>query len=540
MARVIEWATGELPASERRFLDLAKSDLPDSWTVIHGLRIRQPPADRELDFLIVDPARGALAVEVKGGRIERRGKDWFSVDGGGERHPIKHPGEQANAGVYALRAWLRDSASFRGRSSPPVHSAVAFPDIVRTHRELGPDFPGDTALFSDDLHELQAALDRIFETYLMSRGAALSPADVDALLRALELPEYALKASVAARVDRNRKAIDRLTEEQARTLDFLERQRRAAIEGSAGTGKTVLAEIKAERLAAAGQRVLLLCFNEALAEWLASRAAGFEARTFHAFCRERATKAGLAFESPKTAAKQREFWKDTAPSLLMDALESQPDERYDAIIVDEGQDFHEHWWLALESALSDERDGILYAFFDPNQNIYGGGPPDAFGAAPFSLTWNCRNTRRIATYASGLIDVSCEVRPGAPDGERVESLRYGTPGEMVDQVRKQLHRLVTGEKVASDGITVLSTHATNRSHLAHHRRLGNFNLVERPRQPTDIRFTSLHKFKGLESDVVILADVDGNPKSCSERHLYVAATRARALLIVLEDARVAA
>lgn len=96
------------------------------------------------------------------------------------------------------------------------------------------------------------------------------------------------------------------------------------------------------------------------------------------------------------------------------------------------------------------------------------------------------------------------------------------------------------EKIHAERITVLSTHSTNRSHLAHRRRLGNFDLVDRSRKPTDIRFTSLHKFKGLESDVVLLVDVDGNPKSCSARHLYVAATRARALLVVFEEARAAA
>ncbi len=540
MPRIVEWATTDLPASERRFLAVANSDLPDHWTVIHGLRIRQPPTDREVDFLVVDPARGALAIEVKGGRIERRGKDWFSVDGGGERHAIKPPVEQVNAAVYAVRNWLRDSVSFRGRRPPKVHAVVAFPDLVRTHRELGPDFPTDTVLFSDDLHDLRGALDRIFETYLMNRGTALSRADVDALLRALEPPAYTLRASVAARVDRNRDAIERLTGDQARTLDFLEMQRRAAIEGAAGTGKTVLAELKAERLAGAGQRVLLLCFNQALAEWLASRARGFEAKSFHGFCSARALKAGIDFVAPKGAKRREGFWEDTAPSLLLDALEKQPEDRYDAIIVDEGQDFRPHWWLALESALSDERDGILFAFFDPNQDIYGGGPPDAFPTPPFVLTRNCRNTRRIASYAAGLLNVSFEVSPDAPDGERVESLRYGKADEMVGQVRRLLHRLVVEERVAAARIAVLSTHATDRSHLARRRRLGNFDLVQRRRKSTDILFTSLHKFKGLESDVVILTDVDGNPKSCSDRHLYVAATRARALLIVLEDAKAAA
>ena len=71
-------------------------------------------------------------------------------------------------------------------------------------------------------------------------------------------------------------------------------------------------------------------------------------------------------------------------------------------------------------------------------------------------------------------------------------------------------------------------------------RIVEWATTDLPASERRFLFTSLHKFKGLESDVVILADVDGNPKSCSDRHLHVAATRARALLIVLEDAKAAA
>ena len=540
MVHVIEWATGEVPASERRFLEVAGRDLPDDWTVIHGLRIRKPPEDREVDFLVLDPTRGALAIEVKGGRIERRGTQWRSVDGAGESHPIKDPARQANRAAYALRDWLRDAHVFRRRRPPRIHAAVAFPDVVRTVARLGPDVPMETTLFADDMRDLRVALDRVFEGCLMDRGAALPLTEVDALLRTLEPPEFVLNAAVLPRVERNRVAIDRLTDEQARTLDFLEHQQKAAIEGAAGTGKTVLALLKANRLAQAGQRVLLLCFNQALAEWLASRADGFEAKHYHGFCHERATKAGLGFDVPKTGRKRQEFWEETASDLLLQALESMPDDRYDAIIVDEAQDFRPYWWIAVEAALRSERDGLLYAFSDPNQNIYEGGPPGGLPLARFPLTRNCRNTRRIAAFASGLIDIDYDLMPGAPNGERVESLRYATPEQMADQVRRQLHRLVAEEKVGAERITVLSTHATGRSHLAKRRRLGNFSLVDRPQAPTDVRFTSLHRFKGLESDVVILVDVDGNPKSCSDRHLYVAATRARALLIVLEEERAAA
>ena len=537
MAEIVKWATKTESAAERRFLECAKRQLPPDWTVIHGLRIRQGRQDREADFLVLDPTRGALVIEVKGGRIERKGAKWFSTDRNGKRHAIKDPATQARAAMYAAVKKLQRSPAFGNRRVPYwLGAAVGFPDVDRPSHSLGFDLPAETVLFGDDLDNMEAACGRIFRYYEIT-SERRAPEDVERFVRALKPPAYKL-SSLATWIDQDGDAIRQLTDEQAQMLGFVEQHRRVAIEGAAGTGKTVLAALKAERLAQEDQRVLLLCYNRALADWLAFRATGFEAETFHTFSLKRAEAAGLPFNRDRR--NDERFWASEVPVLLMDALETHPDDRYDAIIVDEGQDFKTDWWPAIESALRDERHGILYAFFDPNQDIFGGGPPDTFNTPPFSLTHNCRNTRSIASYAADLIDISYEVREGAPKGAPVKLLTYESPGEMVDKVRKQLHRLVRDEQVDASRITVLSTHKTGRSHLAHRRRLGNFELVDRPAEPMDILFTSLHKFKGLESDVVILVDVDGKSKSCSERHLYVAATRARTLLIVLKEAKAAA
>ena len=78
-----------------------------------------------------------------------------------------------------------------------------------------------------------------------------------------------------------------LTNQQIRTLDMLSRQRRVAISGGAGTGKTVLAREKAQRLAAEGFKTLLTCYNRPLADFLRSTTGGHEGliiTSFHQFC----------------------------------------------------------------------------------------------------------------------------------------------------------------------------------------------------------------------------------------------------------------
>ena len=57
--------------------------------------------------------------------------------------------------------------------------------------------------------------------------------------------------------------------EQANILNFLEDQKVAVINGAAGTGKTMIAAEKARRHALNGEKVLFLCYNARLKDYLA-------------------------------------------------------------------------------------------------------------------------------------------------------------------------------------------------------------------------------------------------------------------------------
>ena len=72
---------------------------------------------------------------------------------------------------------------------------------------------------------------------------------------------------------------------------------------------------------------------------------------------------------PDGGYDDRTFWSDVLPGLLPDAAQ-QLGLTFDAIVVDEGQDFHANWWTALELLLADPDDGFFYVFADDNQNVY--------------------------------------------------------------------------------------------------------------------------------------------------------------------------
>jgi hypothetical protein len=108
--------------------------------------------------------------------------------------------------------------------------------------------------------------------------------------------------------------------------------------------------------------------------------------------------------------------------------------------VDEGQDFQEYWWLAIERLLRRPKDDGLWVFFDPKQNIYGGSAWDALGLHTAPLTFNCRNTQRIARHAYALVAAEPKLRVGTPEGVEVIVERCKTRQEMLDAVRRALHQ----------------------------------------------------------------------------------------------------
>ncbi len=107
--------------------------------------------------------------------------------------------------------------------------------------------------------------------------------------------------------------------------------------------------------------------------------------------------ANIELPSPD-GPEQRKVFDEDYPDTLIRAVELRPDPKYDAIIFDEGQDFQDTWWLALEVCLSKGRQSILYVFYGDNQHVYrnpGSIPADL---QHFPLTENVReslNTARV-------------------------------------------------------------------------------------------------------------------------------------------------
>ena len=76
------------------------------------------------------------------------------------------------------------------------------------------------------------------------------------------------------------------------------------------------------------------------------------ALTYHELCRSMAEKAGIELPDRDTPMPSA-YFDEQLPALLLQALEDLPEQRFDALVVDEAQDFHLNWWATLTLLLSD-------------------------------------------------------------------------------------------------------------------------------------------------------------------------------------------
>ena len=52
------------------------SKLPDSWQILHRQRVISGKKEKEIDFILVNPEKGWICLEVKGGAISRDESGW--------------------------------------------------------------------------------------------------------------------------------------------------------------------------------------------------------------------------------------------------------------------------------------------------------------------------------------------------------------------------------------------------------------------------------------------------------------------------------
>ena len=535
MPRLIpESPTFQTP-SEQAVWERLRDTLGDDDVLIANLRLTDADKDVEADLVVLMPDVGILVLEVKGGSItvqpDETGHSWW-IQRQGKQVRID-PVEQVRVAKHALKRYVEQHPDGGvGRRVGWGHG------LVTVYASFDADFsvPELPRWALHDKGDLGALADRVRDNarQLLHHQRPPTYDDVDAIADILT-GRFATPYDVNAESDDRAAEFDRLTMEQATILRVTRLLHRVEVRGGAGSGKTVLALQQAKELTRGGQgrkpqRVALLCYSIGLAEHLRRQVATWDRRhrpafvgTFHAF--------GQQWGAAEGDRTDSEFWEEQLPAEMAELAAALPDKhKYDAVIVDEAQDFADSWWTPVLRALRDEEEGGLFVYSDENQRIFArfGRPPVAL--VPLVLDHNLRNTKQIHESFGPLAPSRMYSRGGDGPAVRFVASPQDDALEAADDAVDAL--LEAGWEPRN--VALLTTghrHPVQVERTDFHDQEGYWRTY----WDDDVFYGHVLGCKGLERRAVVLClNEDGSRDRARER-LYVGMSRATDELVVVGD-----
>ena len=515
------------PASQEGLMFEALKKLPDEYYVFHSYRITTVVDDTfyesETDFIIFNKTYGVICLEAKSGLVKYENGYWYYANG----TPMHNGGpfNQASANKYKLIRYIEKSklASLINRCK--FLHAVWFPSVTDANlRNMTLPSEGDRVLVltKEALENPLGYVESIYNIQLPNKvQTELSEYDAKRLIREIFCPAFNVFPTASFEDDLKKLVFHRMLKEQTAILNFLTEQRTAVINGVAGTGKTMIAIEKALRHASNNEKVLFICYNNQLKNYLAENY-GHDLIDYY-------TISGLACKMCNTTIADYGAFKDVLEDLYLLG-----NFQYQHVIVDEGQDFgvdeieESSVIQQLKEIIEDNNDdsSTFYVFYDKLQLVQASRMPSFIEDADCKLTLhrNCRNTENIATTS---LKPVTQRRPmliegcvkGAP-----ARLHYCDDKEVA--VSKIYDILSEIESAGHKDVVVLTCKTETTSILSADVKSGLLR--------NKYKFTTCRKFKGLEADAVILVDVDRNTfNSDNVLIYYVGASRARLKLDIV-------
>lgn len=544
--------------AERKLFSRFREELGNDYIVLHslGLARHERKLRSEIDFVVIC-SKGVLTIEVKGGRVTQQNGQWLFTDRYGVPHRAREsPFDQASSAMYSLR---RSCGKRFGPHSCQAKCTfgfcVLFADItanwdlvsVDERRSLDRgDLARPMSLTIEDQFEYSSA-----EIRRVTGGAVepsgLSAKDMSCLVDFLR-GDFDFVPALAHYIDSSHSQLLNLTEEQYQIVDGLGECERVLIRGMAGTGKTVLAARKCRTEALKGRRVLYLCFNRFLAASLRRcfqqdllLSGAVEVSTLHSYAMGMIEDAGL--DSQLVGCPDRELYRDRVPVLFTEAFVRLHDEApFDVLVVDEGQDLRLAAYAdVFDWSLKGGLAGGMWAWFEDGQqdifleDVSGAERLDlaAFSPMAFQLTRNCRNTLPISVFTS-LVSGAGTLQCLVTSGPRVVHHFYDSRKHQLKLLTNELRQLLGGGVLARD-IVVLSSRGCSNSVIGDLIAQKDFDAVPYGTGHRDeqLRFATIQSFKGLESKVIVLTDVEALSWARDRALNYVACSRAMSYLSIL-------
>lgn len=398
------------PGEERVFTIL--KNLPDEcrvwYEVVLGVRSRKP------DFLVLDPKRGIIILEVKDwgkSAIQAASPTQFRIASAYGRHvEQKNPIRKCKVYVDEASEKLELDPLLIGKHDKllfPIEYFLVFPNLSEEEfMEIGLEkyLEKDHIIFQKEvrnqtnfikrLHSslpelatpLSAEMQSAVRKRLREENTIDAPGGKEGLLPGV-LPEG--KIELADQLVSDVFAIDVQQEELAKDLGGGPRLMR----GIAGTGKTLIMLMRAKLLASNAEskqqklRILVLCWNASLANYMRqafdsiniplqskahadiSSRDGIPIMHFMEFARQLVKSHPEVYYFPRSTEDDFEF----LVSQRLAKLRIKESEKYDVIIVDEAQDLKDEWLSFLFNELlkgDDPKQKNLILAADDAQRVY--------------------------------------------------------------------------------------------------------------------------------------------------------------------------
>ena len=545
----------------------------------------QGDMDREVDCILYHRQHGMLVVECKSGKIrtrhnaEKKCVDWYQNNTLME----KSPKEQVSTLISPLHEYMKELLDVpnRGPYKVRVQWAVCFSDMDTMEGIPTAEIPLRRALLRPDLFDVrrfEKKIIDILETPERSYGGLpylYEQLNEEALFRLRSfLDGEGAKPNEYEVITNQQSYFEEATELQQMMMESISRNLRMRIEGVAGSGKSHMVVWNALKLSRSGKNVAIVCYNDLLATELKQtvkkvidndrvsvekkyRGDGgmsygrVEVLAYSEWCDKYARAAGLKLFKPSGGEKLQEYYDKELPQAFVKAQKVLSKDKknrerffYDAVIIDEGQDFASDWVDSCIGLLHDSGRGIVRFFYDPAQRLYasrnGIDNAQVMAMPVMVLNRGFRCTRKILEWVQKNTGIAVQCFNNTRPGTAVKEVHYRDPADQVAMLSECLDEFVEKHKVPLSDILVVSMRSERNSAL---KKITDDRLVWNTNGKKSVirdkvNIVSVYRIKGLDASAVILTDLE-EPVEASKREdwkrcLLVAATRAKSLLTVIK------
>jgi len=524
--------------AEQKVFNALRQLPEDEFDVFHSKifrgNSRSEKADYEIDFIIVDKQNntfnGILILEVKRGllRYDASKNCWFQNNRAMGEGPCVQANSNKHSFIKRFENLLKDV---------PTEWLLWFPDCENGSDNFMPTEINKWQLL--DSNDLAVAIGAV--TYASNKIKEVYNK------QGVPIEEYNNKLKKALLRDLNMiqplnillKKFDEdyifLEETQKHILESIYNQPRLAVKGKAGSGKSLLGVSAATDFANAGKEVLMLCYNRLLAKTFTEACPhkNITVSTFHSFA-----SVFIREIEPEWLDKQDathpQFYQEFFPQKFGELLKQYPDKyKFDAIIIDEAQDFSDSWVDIILNLTKPE--GNVIMLYDENQDLFKRDfhVPANSNFNEIELKYNFRNTQKICQYIAK--ETGLEVPSyGTPLGLDVKEVKYRSLDSLVSFLNIHIS-LLKNEKVKVSDMSIIIDGHQDEHPLKHIDLISGTKLQAwdpaKTRQDDCIYYTSVNRFKGLESKVAIVV-LDSAKDAVDKQKFYTLCTRAKSHLIV--------